>query len=205
MKLSELNDLDFSEMGGWPWPAKLILLLFVVAIVVAAGYWFHIKDLWSELENRQRQEVSLKSEFEQKQSVIANLDAYRARLQELETMLAELVRQLPTRTEMPDLLEQVSDQGRTNGLNFQLFRPEGERRQDYFVVVPISIRARGTYHQFGEFISSVSAMERIVTLENATLTVPGGRSPTDINAEDDLNIEATLQTYRYIEAEEGGG
>lgn len=204
MTLSDLNNLDFSDIGNAPAAVKGLLILIVVAVVGAGGYWFHVKDMLADLDNRRGQEAGLKMEFEQKQSIAANFDAYRARLEELDVLLAELVRQLPTRTEMPDLLEEVSNLGRSNGLVFQLFRPEGERRQEFFAVVPISIRATGSYHQFGEFISSISAMERIVTLENATLTVPGGRSLTEVTI-DDLNIEATLQTYRYLDAEEGGG
>lgn len=200
MTLSDLNNLSFSEIGSWPLAARALLLGFVALIIAGGGYWFHVKDLLAELDDRRGQEAQLRQEFREKQAIAANLDAYRARLDELEELLADLVRQLPTGTEMPDLLEQVSNLGRSNGLIFQLFRPENERRQDFFAVVPISIRATGSYHQFGAFISSVSAMERIVTLENATLTVPSGRSLTQVNV-DNLNIDVTLQTYRYLEAE----
>lgn len=200
MTLSDLNNLSFNEIGSWPLAARALLLGFVALIIVGGGYWFHAKDLLAELDSRRTQEIQLRQEFQEKQAIAANLDAYRARLEQLEELLDDLVRQLPTGTEMPDLLEQVSNLGRTNGLIFQLFRPESERRQDFFAVVPISIRATGSYHQFGAFISSVSAMERIVTLENATLTVPSGRSLTQVNV-DNLNIDVTLQTYRYLEAE----
>lgn len=200
MTLSDLNNLSFNEIGSWPLAARALLLGFVALIIAGGGYWFHAKDLLAELDSRQAEEIQLRQEFQEKQAIAANLDAYRARLEQLEELLDELVRQLPTGTEMPDLLEQVSNLGRTNGLIFQLFRPESERRQDFFAVVPISIRATGSYHQFGAFISSVSAMERIVTLENATLTVPSGRSLTQVNV-DNLNIDVTLQTYRYLEAE----
>ncbi len=201
MNLSDLQNLDFSEIGSWPLAARVLLLAFVMVAVVAGGYWFHIKNLQSDLTASQQREVALKREFQQKQNIAASLDEYRQRLADLGVLLEELVRQLPTRTEMPDLLEEVSNLGRSNGLIFQLFRPAGERRQDFFAVVPIAIRATGSFHQFGAFISSISAMERIVTLENATLTVPGNRSLTEINI-DNLTIDATLQTYRYLETEE---
>ena len=194
MALSDLNNLDFSNIAGWPPIAKSLLIIIIIAAVGGAGYWFDIKDMWANLEKIRREELGLKEEFIQKQTVVANLDAYRARLEELKVILAELVKQLPTGVEMPDLLEQISDTGRANGLDFQLFRPEKERRKEFLAEVPISIKARATYHQLGAFISSIAALERIVTLQNATLVTIGGGN---LNA-DELSIDATLQTYRYI-------
>ena len=203
MALSDLNNLDFSNIGGWPPIAKGLLIILLIAAVGGAGYWFDIKDLWADLEQVRREELSLKEDFIKKQTVVANLEAYRERLEALKVILADLVKQLPTGTEMPDLLEQISDTGRANGLDFQLFRPESERRKEFLADVPITISARATYHQFGAFISSISALERIVTLENATLTTQGGGN---LDA-DELGIQATLQTYRYIgdesEADQG--
>ena len=200
MALSDLNNLDFSNIAGWPPVAKGLLVIILITVVGGAGYWFDIKDLWAQLENVRRDELGLKEEFIQKQTVVANLDDYRARLEELKVILAELVKQLPTGVEMPDLLEQISDTGRANGLDFQLFRPEKERRKEFLADVPISIKARATYHQFGAFISSIAALERIVTLENAKLVTRGSGN---LDA-DELSIEATLQTYRYI-GDEGQG
>jgi len=194
MALSDLNNLDFSNIAGWPPIAKSLLIIIIVAAVGGAGYWFDIKDMWADLEKIRREELGLKQEFIQKQTVVANLDAYRARLEELKVILAELVKRLPTGVEMPDLLEQISDTGRANGLDFQLFRPEKEQRKEFLAEVPISIKARATYHQLGAFISSIAALERIVTLQNATLVTIGGGN---LNA-DELSIDATLQTYRYI-------
>lgn len=194
MALSDLNNLDFNNIGGWPPIAKILLIIILIAAVAGAGYYFDIKDLWADLEKVQREELTLKEEFINKQTVAANLQAYRERLEELKVILADLVKQLPTGTEMPDLLEQISDTGRSNGLDFQLFRPESERKQEFLAAVPITINARATYHQFGEFISAIAALERIVTLENATLTTRGGGN---LDA-DELSIQATLQTYRYI-------
>lgn len=199
MTLSDLNDLDFNNLGTWPLPIKIAAAVLLMAAVGAAGWYFHIQDLIAELEAKERQEVSLRSEFEEKQKVAANLEAYRERIAHLEDILEDLVQQLPTRTEMPDLLEEVSDLGRANGLNFQLFRPEAERRQEFFAAVPITIRATATYHEFGEFISSIAGMERIVTLESAELSPTGGNGITP--GPRALNISATLQTYRYLEAE----
>lgn len=199
MTLSDLNSLDINEVGFWPLPAKIGLLVLIAALIAGLGYWFDLSSMIDQLNASRRQEASLKQEFRKKQSVVANSAEYKARLDKLRSLLADLVKQLPTGTEMPDLLEKISELGRSNGLVFQVFRPQNEKRQKYFAIVPISIQAQGTYHQFGEFISSISAMQRIVTLQNAVLKVPSGRSPTDVNASHDLDIEATLQTYRYLE------
>lgn len=204
MALSDdLNSLDFSNMASWPPVAKGLLIIILVAAVGGLGYYYDIKDLWANLEKVRREELSLKEDFIKKQTVAANLDAYRARLEELKVILAELVKQLPTGVEMPDLLEQISDTGKSNGLDFQLFKPESERRKEFLADVPISIKADATYHQFGAFISSIAALERIVTLESAKLVSKGGGSG-DLNA-DELSIEATLQTYRYIGEEQEDG
>jgi len=194
-----VNDLDFSNAGGWPPAFKAIAVLLVIAAVGAAGYWFDSKDLWAEYQRAQREERNLKSQFESKQRVMANIDAYRVQLDELRGMLAEMLQQLPTETEMPDLLEDVSRIGVENGLVFELFRPEGEFNEGgVFISKPIAIRARANYHQFASFISDVSALDRIVTLESVQIEAEtrGNEAEQD---EDELIIQATLQTYRYPE------
>lgn len=192
MKLSDLNDLDFSNAGSWPTIVKAVAVLLVVAAVGTTGYWFDSKSLLEELDAAQRSEQQLRQKFIRKQKVLANIDAYRAQLEELSGMLATMLQQLPTRTEMPDLLEDISNKGRTNGLTFELFKPQNEQPRDFYAAKPIAIRAKANYHQFSAFVSSIAAMSRIVTLESATLS----------GKDNDLLIEATLQTYRYLEEED---
>jgi type IV pilus assembly protein PilO len=137
---------------------------------------------------------------------MANLDAYRAQIEQMQKALDTLVKQLPTRTEMPDLIDNVSNTGKRNGLDFSLFQPQEEQQREFYAAKPIAIKARATYHQFGAFISSIGALSRIVTLEKASLVDADtqGRSPI-ARADGDtkpLAIEATLQTYRYLEADE---
>jgi type IV pilus assembly protein PilO len=201
MKLSDVNDLDFSNAGAWPPAFKAIAVVLVIAAVGAAGYWFDTKDLWAEYERVQREEQNLRRQFENKQKVMANIDAYREQLEELRGMLDEMLQQLPTETEMPDLLEDVSRIGVENGLAFELFRPESEFSEGgVFISKPIAIRARASFHQFASFISDVSALDRIVTLESVEIRTEGERgSQPGQQDEDDLIIEATLQTYRYPE------
>ncbi len=203
MQLSDINSLDINEIGLWPAPAKAVILAVVMVVVIGLGYWFDLSSMMDSLRQGQRQEQQLKQEYKQREAVAANIGVYQQRLKKLKGMLADLVKQLPTGTEMPDLLERVSDLGRSNGLLFRVFQPQRENRQDYFVVVPIAIRAQGTYHQFGEFISSISAMQRIVTLRSATLSVPSGKPVTNLGNNPALSINATLQTYRYVESSNG--
>jgi type IV pilus assembly protein PilO len=207
MNLSEFKDLDFSNIASWPPLAKAVAAVLVVVVVSGLGYWFFTKSQLESLNSVRLTEQQLREEFMAKQRVMANIDAYRAQIEEMQTTLDDMLRQLPTRTEMPDLLEDVSNTGKQNGLQFELFKPESEQPREFYSAKPISIRARANYHQFGAFVSSVAALPRIVTLENATLVDPqqtGNRNTTanaSVASSKPLVIEATLQTYRYLDEE----
>ncbi len=211
MNLSEINfnDINIQEAGDWPPAGKAVLMVLVVAMVLGAGYYFLISDQLDQLDTVEREEQTLRQEFIEKQRVAANLEAFRGQLKQMETDLEVLLRQLPTGTEMPDLLENVSNTGKKNGLEFELFKPEAEQPRDFYAAKPITIKAKGSYHQFGAFVSGVAALPRIVTLEKATLTSAtaakgaksgssgGGGKGATVN--EPLIIEATLQTYRYMD------
>jgi type IV pilus assembly protein PilO len=204
MNLSEINlsDFDLREAGDWPLAGKLVLVVLVIAAVLGAGYYFFTSDQLEELDRVTREEQQLRQEFIEKQRVAANLESFRAQLKQMEADLEVMLRQLPTGTEMPDLLEMCPDTGKKNGLDFELFKPEAEQPRDFYAAKPITIKAQGTYHQFGAFVSGVAALSRIVTLENATLTstsdkaAKGGKKAGDAES---LSIQATLQTYRYMD------
>lgn len=211
MKFSDLNNLDFQNAGSWPPLAKAIAVLMLSAAVLGLGYWFDTSQQLSLLEQARANERQLRQEFIEKQRVMANLDDYRAQLETMQGMLNNMLRQLPTRTEMSELLENISNIGKRSGLNFELFKPEEEQPRDFYAAKPISIKARASYHQFGAFISNIAAHSRIVTLESMTLGEPpaptgAGRAnlpaarPGDANKP--LLIEASLQTYRYLEEQE---
>ncbi len=197
MNLSELNELDFNNAGSWPAPVKAVFAILIVALVAGAGYYLDTSGLLQELDNARATERQLREEYAQKRRVTANLETYQAQIEELQTLLDTMLKQLPTHTEMPDLLEDISNIGRTNGLAFELFRPENERPRDFYAAKPIAIRARADYHQFSAFISSIAALPRIVTLENMSIESPGG--PGKKVEDNRLRIQATLQTYRYLE------
>jgi len=203
VNLSDLNDLDLENLGSWPTPIKAVVIILLVAAVLVAGYMLDTKDMMAQLERVNQQEGSLLREFERRQTVVANYDAYKAQLEELQQSLDSMLRQLPTRTEMPDLLENISDTGLINGLVFDRFKPLGEVPQEFYATQPISIRARGTYHQFGSFLSGVSALPRIVTVENLRVTPVKSNPNQELTIEegmgDELQLEANLATYRYLD------
>ncbi|MCB1777671.1 MAG: type 4a pilus biogenesis protein PilO, partial [Candidatus Competibacteraceae bacterium] len=199
MNLSEinLNDIDFREAGDWPLAGRLALAVLVIAVVLGAGYYFFTSDQLQQLETVKNEEQKLRKEFIEKQRVAANLEAFRTQLADMEEKLSEMLGQLPTRTEMPNLLDDVSKTGKQNGLEFELFKPEAEQPKDFYAAKPITIKAKGTYHQFGAFVSGVAALPRIVTLENATLTKgSNSKGKRATNNQEPVEIQATLQTYR---------
>lgn len=207
MNLSEINfnDIDLREAGDWPWVGKLILAILIMAAVLGAGYYLFVKDQLAQLDQITQEEQQLRQEFVEKQRVAANLESFRSQLKQLESDLQVMLRQLPTGTEMPELLENVSDTGKRNGLEFDLFKPENEQPRDFYAAKPITIKAKGSYHQFGAFVSGVAALPRIVTLDNATFTAaPSSKDPKTGKGQNpgQLSIQATLQTYRYMD--EGG-
>ncbi len=208
MNLSEINlsDFDLREAGDWPLAGKLVLAVLVIAAVLGAGYYFLTSDQLAQLDQVTNEEQQLRQDFIEKQRVAANLESFRAQLKQMEADLQVMLRQLPTGTEMPELLANVSDTGKKNGLDFELFKPEAEQPRDFYAAKPITIKALGSYHQFGAFVSGVAALPRIVTLENATLTgaapAAKGAKPGKGDKPGQLTIQVTLQTYRYME--EGG-
>lgn len=206
MNLSEINfsDIDIREAGEWPLAGKMVLVVLVFAAVIGAGYYFFTNDQLEELDRVTRHEQQLRQEFIEKQRVAANLESFRQQLKQMEADLEVMLRQLPTGTEMPDLLEDVSNTGKKNGLEFGLFKPEAEQPRDFYAAKPITIKATGNYHQFGAFVSGVAALSRIVTLENATLTRTDSKGKGGKGGMEPLTIQATLQTYRYMDEGESG-
>jgi type IV pilus assembly protein PilO len=200
MNWQELNELDLSNAGDWPLVVKLIIVLILGAGVVAGGYYLDTKDQYAALERVERKEGDLKQEFETKQAKAANLDAYRQQLAEMRESFGAMLRQLPNKSEVADLLVDVSQTGLAAGLEFELFQPAGEVPKDFYAELPIKIRVTGGYHEFGEFISGLAALPRIVTIHDVRIK-PRGRNQQGGDA--DLALDATVKTYRYLD-EEGG-
>ncbi|KPJ95942.1 MAG: pilus assembly protein PilO [Gammaproteobacteria bacterium SG8_15] len=196
----DLNDLDFSNAGNWPLPIKLVAIIVVCAAVGFAGYWFDTKDQIQVLDNAKAKETELKKEFETKQAVAANLEAYKQQMTEMERSFGALLLQLPSKTEVAELLVDVSREGLKAGLEFELFKPGAEIVREFYAEYPISIRVVGTYHQFGNFASGIAALPRIVTLHN--LKIGQQSKNKKAGGETLLVMEATANTYRYLDQEE---
>jgi type IV pilus assembly protein PilO len=152
-----------------------------------------IKDEMPALERAQQTELELRGQFEERQSKAANFDAYRAQLAEIERDFGAMLRQLPGKTEVPSLLVDISQTGLGAGLEEQLFEPSVEIHKDFYAELPIKLRYTGSYHELGTFVSGIAALPRIVTLHDITI-----RPLSDSNP-DELSLDVTAKTYRYLD------
>jgi len=202
--LNELRDLDFNDIGSAPTSVRYVILGFLLAIILVIGYFLLIKAKTEQLEMVQKLELGLRAEFEQKQAKAANLEAYEAQLAEMQELLETMFRQLPSRTEMDKLLVDVSQTALGAGIDVQLFQPNAEAYHDFYAERPISVRMLGDYHQFGEFVSGVASLPRVVILTMHDIALRRANSK-DIGASGNdgrLILEGTVKTYRYIDEEE---
>jgi type IV pilus assembly protein PilO len=189
IKNFDVSELDFNNAGIWPMPVKVVFLLLVFGLVLGGGYWFFVKDLYTEVERAAEQEQELRQEYERKAYRVANLDRYRQQMVEMEETFGALVRQLPSDTEVPGLLEDITNTALGSGLDLQEFALQDEVEQDFYVELPINIRVRGTYHELATFVSSVAGLPRIVTLHDFSISRSDGN--------DELRMQMVAKTYRY--------
>lgn len=187
-----LNDLDFNNVGQWPWVAKGTVVVVLMAVILFMGYWLDTKKQVQTLKNSETEEQTLKQTFEYKQHQASNLEGYKQQLQTMEASFGALLRQLPEKTEVPGLLEDISHQGLATGLEFKTIRLLPEKAIDFYVELPIEISVIGTYHQFAEFVSQIAALPRIVTLHDFVIK-PYGKD----QSEESLMMNITAKTYRY--------
>lgn len=193
MKDLDLSELDLSTIGSWPAAVKGAVVAVMCLIVLGAGYFLHIQNKLDQLDRVRAQENSLKSEFEKKQAKAANLDGYKRQMKEMEESFGTMLRQLPSKTEVDDLLIDISQTGLSSGIEFELFKPQSEKQIEFYAELPIQISMLGDYHQFGRFVSGVAALPRIVTLHNINLSS---------NKDGKLKMDVTAKTYRYLDEEE---
>lgn len=197
MNLQELQDLDFENLGSASTGTKAFLLVFIAALIIGAGYWFIIKDMQERLDSREREETQLRQEFSEKQRKAASLEIYERQLAEMRDMLRSLLRQLPSKTEMPDLLVDISQTALGAGIETELFEPRNEQLQDFYAEQPISIRMTGGYHQFGTFVSGVASLSRVVILTMQDISLEPVENEPGL-----LRMEGTVTTYRYLDDSE---
>ena len=194
--LEELQSLDINDVGRWPIVFRAAVILIVFVMVVGIGvYMFIIEDKAPALANAENEEQNLRLSFENKQRKAANYDAYRAQLRQMEQSFGTMLRQLPGETEIPSLIVDVSQTGLAAGLQEKLFQPQPEVPRDFYAEKPIKIVLSGGYHEIATFVSGVAALPRIVTLHDIIIT------PEDPNEYDQLSLEVTAKTYRYLEEE----
>ena len=198
--LEELQNLDFNDIGRWPVVFHIFFISIFFVVAAGAGFYFLV---WEEqmprLEKAQREEVELKGSFESKQRKAANFDAYKIQLAEIESSFGTMLRQLPGKTEIPNLLVDISQTGLAAGLQEELFQPMEELRRDFYAEKPIKIRLRGDYHEFGRFVSDIAALPRIVTLHDIEI------EPVSEEGQGrELVLNVTAKTYRYLDEEQEG-
>jgi type IV pilus assembly protein PilO len=192
MNMSDLNNLSAENIGSWPLPVKIFCAVLVFATIGFLGWQYDVKDLRENLAKARQKEVALRSEFETKQRKAANLPALKQQLEDIKETFGDLLKRLPNKTEVAELLVDISQQGLGAGLEFELFKPGSERPEDFYVELPIQIRVVGDYHEFGRFISGVSDLPRIVTNHDIKIAADkAGR----------MTLETTAKTYRYIDEE----
>ena len=191
----DLADLDLENIGSWPAALKVILLTFLFVALLVAGFYLHIEELNKGLATVKQEEQTLRVDFEQKAFEAANLEAYKAQLAEMEERFGALVAQLPSETEVPGLLEDITDKGELNGLNIERIDLLDEQEQNFYVELPIAIEADGSYHDLGAFISGMASLPRIVTLHDFKVAVGTKTSPV-------LEMSILAKTYRYPEGGE---
>jgi len=211
VNLEELNNLDINDIGEFPPVVKTILILIVCLGIGAAVYYYDTQKQFERLQVVQAEELDLRSEFEYKQSKAVNLESYKRQLEEMKDTFGAMLRQLPDRTEVPDLLVDVSQTGLAAGLELELFKPESELPREFYAELPISIKVHGKYHEFGEFISGLAALPRIVTIHDIAILPAGADTDkrmrrTSQDDEPAKNVEelvmtATAKTYRYLDEE----
>jgi len=194
--VEELQSLDVNDVGRWPFVFRAGVIAIVFLVVLGLGtYWFIVKDKAPQLSRVQDEEQQLRLTFENKQRKAANYDAYKSQLAQIEQSFGTMLRQLPGKTEIPSLIVDISQTGLAAGLQEKLFVPQSEIPKDFYAEKPIKIRLTGGYHEIGNFVSGIAALPRIVTLHDIDIT------PEDNTEFDNLSIEVTAQTYRYLDEE----
>jgi len=195
--LEELRTLDPRDPGRWPFAIRVgaVALAFVLVTGLLV-YYFVWTEERPELQQREAEEQRLRTEFKTKHAKAVNLEVYKQQLKDIERSFGALLRQLPGKTEVPSLLVDISQTGLAAGLEEKLFQPEAEVKKDFYAEKPIKIRLTGTYHQFGEFVSGIAALPRIVTLDDIAI------KPDNKDAYDALSMDLTAKTYRYLDEDE---
>ena len=189
----DIKNLDPNNPGQWPLPVQLAVFVVIFLVIVFLGYKFHISEQRGEIAKLESTERDLKTVYEDKQKKVANLNALKDQMKEMEQSFGDMIRQLPNRTEVDALIIDISQEGLSAGLQFDLFKPAGEKPSEFYAELPINITVKGSYHQLGEFVSGIAALPRIVTTHNINIK-------KDVKG-DMLTMTAVVKTYRALDEE----
>lgn len=196
-----LRELDLNNVGSWPREYKIGFCVLLGLLIFGLLWWLFVRDKLTELEGLERQEAQKRAQFEEKQGRASNLEPLKQQLAQMEQQLQQMLRQLPSRTEMPELITNISQTALATGIQNDLFRPGPESPKEFYAEQPISLRMKGTYHQFGAFVSGVASLPRVVimTMHDISLQPRGGGG---IRSDSTLELAGTVKTYRYLDEEE---
>lgn len=198
----QLRNLDPNDPGRWPIAVRVATVVLLFLLVTAGGYYFLVwKEQRPKLLEARAEEGQLMESLSTKARRAANLDAYRQQLAEMEKSFGAMLRQLPNKTEVPNLLVDISQTGLASGLEEKLFQPQAENKKDFYAELPIKIRLTGGYHEMGKFASGIAALPRIVTLHDIEIT-PTGNNRGAVGDPTELTLNVTAKTYRYLDEEE---
>lgn len=198
------KNLDPNNPGLWPLAVQAIAGIVLCAVLIFAGWYMHLADQRVQLGKVTAKEEELKKTFEDKQKRVANLAALKEQMNEMKQSFGDMLRQLPNKTEVAGLIVDISQTGLSAGLEFDLFQPQAERPTEFYAELPISIRVTGNYHQFGEFVSGLAALPRIVTTHDMTITrksAGGRKGEAAATGASTLSMNATAKTYRALDEE----
>lgn len=193
LKEFDINDLDVDNIGSWPTPIKAIVWMLVFVVVLVLGYLYVIQDLQQSLATEQAKELDLRKEFEHKAFQAANLEAYRKQMKEMKESFGAMLSQLPSDTEVPGLLEDITNKGLESGLEIESIKLGKEKSEEFYIELPIQISVTGGYHDMGAFVSGIAGLPRIVTLDNFSIDLDGKSSS--------LKMDISAKTYRYKDLE----
>jgi len=195
MTLDELRDLDPNKPGGWPLPIKALAWVALAGAIIGGVYWFLVKDQYLVLKQERQKEPQLRSDFQAKQRLAASLPLYQRQMDEIQVKFGGLLDQLPNKNEVDKVLDDISQTRVAAGADELLFRPEGERKRDFYAELPISIELTGTYRELGEYAQGIASLSRIVSLHEMRMAPEGGGSDPVVT------MVFSAKTYRYLEDE----
>lgn len=199
-KKVNLKELDFNNIGSWPQQAKIVFCALLALLIVVLAWFALISGKRDELDGLEQNEVTLRAEFEKEQGRAVNLEPLKQQLAQMEQVLQQMLRQLPSKTEMPDLIIDISQTALSSGLNNELFQPGEEMTKEFYAEKPIALRMVGSYHQFGAFVSGVASLPRVVILTMHDINLKPKDPKTGITARSGaLELSGTVKTYRYLD------